>query len=150
MLPHCAARLSLRRLGNSRTRSITFGNPPQKPREDTLQINLQYPLSFLRALRASPCRPLLSHSLWSRRGGGCLLLCSNTQSVIRFLPYALTPHSQINIYTFLLGKYGECCINTNAQPTGEHEVHTSSCAHGPSIENWINLGLFHNSSEAIR
>lgn len=41
-------------------------------------------------------------------------------------------------------------INTNAQPTGEHEVHTSSCAHGPSIENRINLGFFHNSSEAIK
>ena len=42
------------------------------------------------------------------------------------------------------------CINTNAQPTGEYEVHTSSCAHGPLIENRINLGIFHNSSEAIR
>lgn len=41
-------------------------------------------------------------------------------------------------------------MNTNAQPTGEHEAHTSSCAHGPSIENRINLGFFHNSSEAIR
>ena len=41
-------------------------------------------------------------------------------------------------------------INTNAQPTGEYEVHTSSCAHGPSIENRINLGFFHNSSEAIK
>ena len=51
---------------------------------------------------------------------------------------------------YLLGKYGECCINTNAQPTGEHEVHTSSYAHGPSIENRINMGFFHNSSGAIR
>lgn len=42
------------------------------------------------------------------------------------------------------------CINTNAQPTGEHEVHTSNCALGPSIENRINLGFFHNSSEAIK
>ena len=41
-------------------------------------------------------------------------------------------------------------INTSAQPTGEHEAHTSSCANGPSIENRINLGFFHNSSEAIR
>ena len=41
-------------------------------------------------------------------------------------------------------------INTNAQPMDEHEVHTSSCAHGPSIENRINLGFFHNSSEATR
>lgn len=42
------------------------------------------------------------------------------------------------------------CININAQPTGEHNVHTLSCALGPSIENRINLGFFHNSSEAIR
>ena len=41
-------------------------------------------------------------------------------------------------------------INRNAQPTGEHEVHTSSYAHGPSIENRIYLVLFHNSSKAIR
>ena len=33
---------------------------------------------------------------------------------------------------------------------GEHEVHTSSCAHGPSIENRINLGFSQNSSEAIK
>ena len=41
-------------------------------------------------------------------------------------------------------------VNRNAQPTGEHEVHTSSCAHGPSIKNRINLGFFHNNSEAIK
>lgn len=41
-------------------------------------------------------------------------------------------------------------INTNAQPMDEHEMHTSSCAHGPSIENRINLGIFHNCSGAIR
>ena len=40
--------------------------------------------------------------------------------------------------------------NTNTQLTGEYEVHTSNCAHGPSIENRINLGFFHSSSEAIR
>lgn len=41
-------------------------------------------------------------------------------------------------------------VNRNAQPTGEHEVHTSSGEHAPSINNRINLGFFHNSSEAIR
>ncbi|MBE6202229.1 MAG: hypothetical protein E7135_01035 [Rikenellaceae bacterium] len=51
---------------------------------------------------------------------------------------------------FLTRKVWGDYINTNAQPTGEHEVHTSSCAHGPSIKNRINLGIFHNSSEAIR
>lgn len=41
-------------------------------------------------------------------------------------------------------------VNKDAQPTGEHEVHASSCAHMPSIENRITLGFFHNSSEAIK
>ena len=51
---------------------------------------------------------------------------------------------------FLTRKVWGDYINTNAQPTGEHEADASSCAHGPSIENRINLGFFHNSSEAIR
>ena len=51
---------------------------------------------------------------------------------------------------FLTRKVWDDYINTSAQPTGEHEAHTSSCANGPSIENRINLGFFHNSSGAIR
>ena len=41
-------------------------------------------------------------------------------------------------------------VNKNAQPTGEHEVHTSTCFRLPELENRINLGVFSNCREAIR
>jgi hypothetical protein len=41
-------------------------------------------------------------------------------------------------------------VNKNAQTTGEHEVHTSTCLFLPSIENRIFLGDFDNCAEAVR
>lgn len=41
-------------------------------------------------------------------------------------------------------------LNKIAQPTGEHEIHTSTCAFLPSAENRIYLGLFDNCATAIR
>ena len=40
-------------------------------------------------------------------------------------------------------------VNKNAQPTGEHEVHTSSCPFLPRVENRIYLGMFNTCAEAI-
>lgn len=31
-------------------------------------------------------------------------------------------------------------VNENAQPTGEHEVHTTECTYKPAPENCIDLG----------
>lgn len=41
-------------------------------------------------------------------------------------------------------------VNTVAQPTGEHEVHTSSCSYLPSEQNRKYLGVFDNCTDAIR
>lgn len=41
-------------------------------------------------------------------------------------------------------------VNKNAQPSGEHEVHTSSCSYLPDAENRIFLGSFDTCAEAIR
>lgn len=41
-------------------------------------------------------------------------------------------------------------VNTKAQPTGEHEVHTSSCSSLPSEQNRKYLGVFDNCAEAVR
>lgn len=41
-------------------------------------------------------------------------------------------------------------VNKVAQPTGEHEVHESSCSYLPSVENRIYLGTFANCATAIR
>lgn len=41
-------------------------------------------------------------------------------------------------------------VNKNAQPTGEHEVHTSSCSYLPSAENRIYLGAFNSCAEVVR
>lgn len=41
-------------------------------------------------------------------------------------------------------------VNKNAQSTGEHEVHTSSCYYLPSESNRIYLGSFDNCSDAVR
>jgi len=40
-------------------------------------------------------------------------------------------------------------INRNAQPSGEHEVHTSECTFLPSPENRILLGAFYSCQNAI-
>lgn len=41
-------------------------------------------------------------------------------------------------------------VNKNAQTTGEHEVHKSSCPYLPAAENRIYLGSFSNCAEAVR
>lgn len=40
-------------------------------------------------------------------------------------------------------------INKNAQPTGEHEVHTSTCSYIPLTLNRIYLGEFSNCADAV-
>ena len=44
------------------------------------------------------------------------------------------------------------CVNKNAQPTGEYEVHNldAGCGHLPNLENQVALGVFINCHEAIR
>ncbi len=41
-------------------------------------------------------------------------------------------------------------VNKNEQPTGEHEVHVSSCSYLPSLENRSYLGEFTNCADAVR
>lgn len=41
-------------------------------------------------------------------------------------------------------------VNKNAQPTGEHEVHTKTCKFLPDINNRIDLGFFATCLDAIR
>ncbi len=41
-------------------------------------------------------------------------------------------------------------VNINAQSSGEHEVHTSSCNYLPLSENRIYLGSFDNCTSAVR
>ena len=41
-------------------------------------------------------------------------------------------------------------VNKNAQPTGEHEVHTDKCAKLPNINNRLYLGYFATCEEAIK
>lgn len=41
-------------------------------------------------------------------------------------------------------------VNKNAQPTGEHEVHKSSCNHLPDTSNCIGLGYFSNCADAVK
>jgi hypothetical protein len=40
-------------------------------------------------------------------------------------------------------------INKNAQPTGEHEVHTENCPHPPDPPNRDHLGEFDKCSKAV-
>jgi len=40
-------------------------------------------------------------------------------------------------------------VNTNAQSTGEHEVHKSDCSYIPAAENRKSLGLHDSCSSAI-
>lgn len=41
-------------------------------------------------------------------------------------------------------------VNKNAQPTGEHEVHTSTCHRLPDENNRLFLGCFTTCEEALR
>ena len=41
-------------------------------------------------------------------------------------------------------------VNTNAQPTGEHEVHKEGCYRMPELQNRIYLGYFLNANDAVR
>lgn len=40
-------------------------------------------------------------------------------------------------------------VNTNAQDTGEHEVHTSGCPHPPAPANRKQLGDFSSCKPAV-
>lgn len=41
-------------------------------------------------------------------------------------------------------------VNKNAQPTGEHEVHKSTCGRLSNTDNLIGLGYFFNCADALR
>ena len=41
-------------------------------------------------------------------------------------------------------------VNTNAQSTGEHEVHKDGCHRMPEPQNGIYLGYFSDAKEAVR
>lgn len=41
-------------------------------------------------------------------------------------------------------------VNTNAQSTGEHEVHKDDCHRMPEPQNRIYLGYFSDAKEAVR
>lgn len=41
------------------------------------------------------------------------------------------------------------CVNSIAQPNGDHEVHKDNCTHGPSIGNGINLGPHPSDKSAL-
>ncbi|MEJ1337052.1 MAG: hypothetical protein RPU64_04830 [Candidatus Sedimenticola sp. (ex Thyasira tokunagai)] len=45
---------------------------------------------------------------------------------------------------------GNYCVNKNAQPTGEHEVHKIGCSYLPLIENRIPLGDCSNCQGAVK
>jgi hypothetical protein len=40
--------------------------------------------------------------------------------------------------------------NSNAQPTGEHEVHKEGCFYLPAPENRVYLGDFNNCEDAVK
>ncbi|WP_125719972.1 hypothetical protein [Flavobacterium ustbae] len=40
-------------------------------------------------------------------------------------------------------------VNQNAQPNGDHEVHTESCIYLPSFLNRKYLGIFSNCKDAV-
>lgn len=42
------------------------------------------------------------------------------------------------------------CVNRNAQPTGEHEVHKEGCYRMPEPRNQLYLGYFLNANDAAR
>lgn len=41
-------------------------------------------------------------------------------------------------------------VNKKAQPTGEHEVHKSTCSYLPNSSNLIGLGYFSNCADAVK
>lgn len=41
-------------------------------------------------------------------------------------------------------------VNKNAQSTGEHEVHKSTCSYLPHSSNLIGLGYFSNCVDAVK
>ncbi len=41
-------------------------------------------------------------------------------------------------------------VNKNAQPNGDHEVHTSNCNYLPSLDNRLYLGIFSNCADAVK
>jgi hypothetical protein len=40
-------------------------------------------------------------------------------------------------------------VNTQAQSSGEHEVHESGCSHPPAVENRKSLGYHSNCKSAV-
>jgi hypothetical protein len=40
-------------------------------------------------------------------------------------------------------------VNRNAQPNGDHEVHTPDCEHFPASENALYLGAFASCFDAV-
>ncbi len=42
------------------------------------------------------------------------------------------------------------CVDKNAQPNGDHEVHREGCRYWPNPGNWIPLGDFTNCADAVR
>lgn len=43
------------------------------------------------------------------------------------------------------------CVNSNAQPTGEHEVHdTNNCNYLPDPENQVDLGWHSDCKSAVK
>ncbi len=40
-------------------------------------------------------------------------------------------------------------VNTNPQPNGDHEVHTTSCGHLPNLTNRLDLGEHSTCTTAV-
>jgi hypothetical protein len=47
-------------------------------------------------------------------------------------------------------KMAQYYVNTQAQATGEHEVHKDGCPHPPDVKNRLNLGDFSSCEQAVR
>ena len=41
-------------------------------------------------------------------------------------------------------------VNKNAQPNGDHEVHTETCIYLPFASNRLHLGFFTNCADAVK
>ena len=44
----------------------------------------------------------------------------------------------------------EYCVNKNAQPNGDHEVHREGCKFWPDLGNWIPLGTHPTCQRPVR
>ncbi len=44
----------------------------------------------------------------------------------------------------------EYVVNKNAQETGEHEVHKTTCDYLPEIQNQLHLGYFYDCHDAVK